>query len=223
MLIPMPALLLDILIILNLLFAFLICLLAFRVKNIQEFTSFPTVVLISIISNMAVTVSATRLILTKGEAFDVKLIGNIFILFANSDFKEIVIQFVILLSLSAIFIFFIFPPLSRLSHDISNEDSDCFISIQSAYEYIEQGFKVFLFIIWVIIIPGTFKNFIIEIESGADAILINIPFSNSITMQDNMKTFVPLAAGLGFFSILHFFLLSLSFYRVSSGNAGLNS
>ena len=73
-LIPTPALLLDILIALNLLFALIILLAALRTKKLTDFPSCPALLLLSTVFGLAVTIDAARFILTKGAAFDGRLI-----------------------------------------------------------------------------------------------------------------------------------------------------
>ena len=74
LIIPVPALLLDILIGLNLIFALLVLLVVLYVKKAKDFSLFPTIVLVSAIYSLLVNISAARLILTKGADFNGVLI-----------------------------------------------------------------------------------------------------------------------------------------------------
>ena len=83
--IPIPALILDILIALNLTISFLILFTVVQSKKPADFSLLPTVILISTIFNLVVNISAARLILTKGSAFNGRLIGLVSSLFTGSD------------------------------------------------------------------------------------------------------------------------------------------
>lgn len=69
-LIPVPALLLDILTGLNLGFALALLFGAFCIKKTARFSSYPTLLLVSVFLNAAISVSAARLILGRGADFD---------------------------------------------------------------------------------------------------------------------------------------------------------
>jgi len=69
MIIPLPTVLLDSLMALNLVFALLTILIVLYTKNVLEFSVFPTVLLIATVYGLALNVSSTRLILSQGEQF----------------------------------------------------------------------------------------------------------------------------------------------------------
>ena len=69
--IPLPAVMLDFLLILNLALSFTILLLTLFTKSVLEFSSFPTVLLITTMFRLGLNISSTRLILTVGSAGDV--------------------------------------------------------------------------------------------------------------------------------------------------------
>ena len=73
---PMPALLVDALIALNLFFALIIFFIAFRSKKIHYFPESPTFVLLPLVFSLILNISAARLILTKGTDFDGWLIRS---------------------------------------------------------------------------------------------------------------------------------------------------
>ncbi|MCL1911199.1 MAG: FHIPEP family type III secretion protein [Leptospirales bacterium] len=75
MLVPIPALLLDILIAVNLISAFAILAVSRRAGKVADFPTCPIWLLLSTAFGMAVNISATRLIFTKGKDFDGRLIG----------------------------------------------------------------------------------------------------------------------------------------------------
>jgi flagellar biosynthesis protein FlhA len=70
MLIPLPALLLDILMSANLVLALLIILTVLYTRQALEFSVFPTLLLVATVFNLALNVSSTRLILVMGSAFN---------------------------------------------------------------------------------------------------------------------------------------------------------
>ena len=69
--IPLPAPVLDFLLIINLALSFTILLLTLFTKSVLEFSSFPTVLLITTMYRLGLNISSTRLILTKGAAGEV--------------------------------------------------------------------------------------------------------------------------------------------------------
>ncbi len=72
--IPVPAVILDALMALNLTLGILIILIVLYTRKATEFSIFPTVLLVSTVFSLALNISSTRLILTKGIRFDGKLI-----------------------------------------------------------------------------------------------------------------------------------------------------
>jgi flagellar biosynthesis protein FlhA len=69
-LIPLPAVLLDVLMALNLVLSLLIILTVLYTKNALEFSVFPTLLLLATIFGLALNVSSTRLILAQGHNFN---------------------------------------------------------------------------------------------------------------------------------------------------------
>jgi flagellar biosynthesis protein FlhA len=74
LIIPLPGLLLDFLLTVNLMLALLTILIALSVKSPVEFSIFPTLLLVTTVFNLALSVTSTKLILSKGMKFDGKLI-----------------------------------------------------------------------------------------------------------------------------------------------------
>jgi flagellar biosynthesis protein FlhA len=72
--VPLPTVLLDALMALNLILSLLILLIVLYTKKATDFSSFPTVLLVSTVFGLALNVSSTRLILTQGKNFDGKMI-----------------------------------------------------------------------------------------------------------------------------------------------------
>ena len=74
LIIPIPTFLLDILIIINLALSIMIILSTLYVKKPSDFSAFPSLILLTTVFGLGLNVSATRLILTLGPAFDGKVI-----------------------------------------------------------------------------------------------------------------------------------------------------
>jgi len=74
LIIPLPTIVLDLLMAMNLMISLLIILLVLYNKDPLEFSLFPTILLISTVFGLALNVSSTRLILGKGEGFDGRIV-----------------------------------------------------------------------------------------------------------------------------------------------------
>ncbi|MDR3337019.1 MAG: flagellar biosynthesis protein FlhA [Treponema sp.] len=74
LIVPLPTIILDMLMALNLVLALLILLRVMYIQKPTDFSSFPTLLLVVTVFGLALNVSSTRLILTKGEAFDGRMI-----------------------------------------------------------------------------------------------------------------------------------------------------
>ncbi len=72
--IPVPTVLLDVLMSLNLALGLLILLLVLSTRRAVDFSIFPTMLLVTTIFGLALNISSTRLILTKGAEFDGRII-----------------------------------------------------------------------------------------------------------------------------------------------------
>ena len=66
--VPLPTMLLDILISINIAFALIVLSMVLRVRDSLEFSAFPSVLLIATLFRLALNVSATRLVLLHGYA-----------------------------------------------------------------------------------------------------------------------------------------------------------
>ncbi|MBC7087486.1 MAG: flagellar biosynthesis protein FlhA [Tissierellales bacterium] len=75
--IPMPAMLLDFLLVSNITIGIIILLLTLSTKNVLEFSTFPTLLLITTLFRLSLNISSTRLILSEGNA------GNVINAFGN--------------------------------------------------------------------------------------------------------------------------------------------
>ena len=74
MIIPIPAVLLDTMMTVNLVFSLLIILTVLYLRHALEFTVFPTILLIMTLFGLALNVSSTRLILSQGSGFGGRIV-----------------------------------------------------------------------------------------------------------------------------------------------------
>ncbi|OHD71580.1 MAG: flagellar biosynthesis protein FlhA [Spirochaetes bacterium RBG_13_68_11] len=74
MIIPLPAVLLDVLMTVNLVLSLLVILMVLYTRHALEFSVFPTLLLVTTVFGLALNVSSTRLILSKGSRFDGRII-----------------------------------------------------------------------------------------------------------------------------------------------------
>lgn len=97
LIIPIPPMLLDFFLLINLAVSFLIILSTLYVKKPSDFSAFPTLILFTTVFGLALNISSTRLILTKGEA------GHIISAFGNFVVSgNLVVGFIIFIILLAI-------------------------------------------------------------------------------------------------------------------------
>jgi len=76
LIIPLPTWILDTLMSMNLMLAIMIILIVLFTNDPLEFSLFPTILLLSTVYGLALNVSSTRLILSRGEDFDGKIIKS---------------------------------------------------------------------------------------------------------------------------------------------------
>ena len=74
LLVPLPAVLLDLFMLLNICLSLLVILIVLHARNTMEFTVFPTLLLLATVFGLALNVSSTRLILAQGAAFDGRIV-----------------------------------------------------------------------------------------------------------------------------------------------------
>ncbi|MDR1144311.1 MAG: flagellar biosynthesis protein FlhA [Spirochaetaceae bacterium] len=103
LIVPMPTVLLDALMAMNLVLALLILLIVLYTKKATDFSSFPTVLLVSTVFGLSLNVSSTRLILTQGAAFNGKMIRAFSSFVVGSGGTEgLVVGFVIFIVIIAV-------------------------------------------------------------------------------------------------------------------------
>jgi flagellar biosynthesis protein FlhA len=103
LIIPLPTILLDALMAMNLVLALLILLIVLYTKKATDFSIFPTVLLVSTVFSLALNVSSTRLILTQGSAFNGRMIRAFSTFVVGSGGTEgLVVGFVIFIVIIAV-------------------------------------------------------------------------------------------------------------------------
>lgn len=103
LIIPLPTVILDLLMAVNLMLSLLIILLVLYNKDPLEFSLFPTVLLISTVFGLALNVSSTRLILGEGEQFNGQIIKAFATFVVGTEGTQgLVIGFIIFIILVAV-------------------------------------------------------------------------------------------------------------------------
>ncbi len=115
--IPLPGFVLDVLIAFSLLFGILILLTSLSITNPSDFSSFPTLLLVTTIYRIAINISTTRLILTKGSSADSALINafGTFVIGGGGSTFSIIIGIIIFLILTLVQIIVITKGATRVS------------------------------------------------------------------------------------------------------------
>ena len=116
MIIPIPAILLDTLIALNVIFSLLVLLIVLYSRNPTEFSLFPTILLVATVFGLALNVSSTRLILRDGENFDGRMIRAFSSFVVGSSGNEgLVVGFIIFIIIIAVQVIVITKGATRIS------------------------------------------------------------------------------------------------------------
>lgn len=100
---PLPSVILDVLITINLVISLLIILIVLYSKRSLDFSVFPTLLLVMTIFGLVLNISSTRLILTKGISFDGQMIRafGTFVV-GSSGIQGLVIGFIIFIIIIAV-------------------------------------------------------------------------------------------------------------------------
>ena len=187
---PIPAPVLDILIAMNLVFAAVILTAAICVKKVTKFPLYPMVILVLTLFNLAVNISATRLILIKGADFDGRLIRFASSWIADSGgIVPLVVGFVIFIAVLAIRILLITKEATRVSEVAARFTLDS--------------------------MPG--KQMAIDVELSVVTILAGIIIHRLFfdgpgewQLMDAVMIYVPLAIGNGLVFMIPAFLLCMA-------------
>ncbi|MCQ2981306.1 MAG: flagellar biosynthesis protein FlhA [Treponemataceae bacterium] len=133
--IPLPTVLLDVLMATNVLLSLLILLIVVYSPRAIDFSSFPTVLLISTVFGLGLNVSSTRLILTKGLKFDGQMVRafSSFVIGAGGT-EGILIGFVIFIIIIAVQTFVITKGATRVAEVAARFTLDAMPMKQAAIE-----------------------------------------------------------------------------------------
>ena len=135
MVIPLPMVLLDTLMAMNLILALLILLLVLYTKSATDFSSFPTSLLVFTVFGLAINVSSTRLILTRGENFDGRMIKAFSSFVVGTTGTEgLVVGFVIFIVIIAVQVVVITKGATRISEVAARFALDALPGKQMAIE-----------------------------------------------------------------------------------------
>ena len=117
LIIPLPTVLLDLLMAVNLVLNLLILLIVLYTRRAIDFSVFPTLLLVSTVFGLGLNVSSTRLILTQGMKFNGKMVRafSTFVIGNKEGSEGLVIGFVIFIILIAVQAFVITKGSSRVA------------------------------------------------------------------------------------------------------------
>ncbi|MCL2128624.1 MAG: flagellar biosynthesis protein FlhA [Treponema sp.] len=114
--IPLPTVLLDTLMAFNVILSLMVLLIVLYAQRPTEFSLFPTILLITTVFGLALNVSSTRLILSKGEKFDGRMIRAFSTFVVGSGGNEgIVVGFIIFIIIIAVQVVVITKGATRIS------------------------------------------------------------------------------------------------------------
>ncbi len=103
LLIPLPTVILDLLMSMNLVLAVMIILVTLYTRRALDFSIFPTLLLVTTLFSLALNVSSTRLILTKGSLFNGKIVtGFATFVVGTTGTEGLVVGFIIFIILIAV-------------------------------------------------------------------------------------------------------------------------
>ena len=209
--IPLPTVLLDFFMALNLTFSLVVLLIVLFTARATDFSVFPSLLLLSTIFGLVLNVSSTRLILSKGEAFDGAMIRafSSFVI-GSTGSQGLVIGFVIFIILIAVQAFVI--PTKSMSIDaeynagiITDEEArqkkaqlqredDFYGAMDGANQFVSGNVKVGIFITVINVIAGLIIGMVFRRE----------PFSNAL------RTYTTLTIGDGLLAQLPSLFLSVA-------------
>ncbi|MCL2066896.1 MAG: flagellar biosynthesis protein FlhA [Treponema sp.] len=135
---PLHTIILDALIAVNLIFSLLVLLIVLYTQKPTEFSLFPTILLVATVFSLALNVSSTRLILTKGGRFDGRMIRSFSSFVVGSGGSEgIVIGFIIFIIIIAVQVVVITKGATRVSEVAARFTLDSmqvkFMAIETEY------------------------------------------------------------------------------------------
>jgi flagellar biosynthesis protein FlhA len=133
--VPLPTIILDAFMAMNLIFALIVLLLVLYNKKAVEFSLFPFVLLVATVFGLVLNISSTRLILTKGAAFDGRMIRAFSSFVVGSGGSEgLVVGFIIFIIIIAVQAVVITKGASRVSEVAARFTLDALPGKQMAVE-----------------------------------------------------------------------------------------
>ena len=135
LIIPLPTFLLDLLMVMNIMLSLMIILIVMYNRDPLDFSVFPTMLLVSTVFSLALNVSSTRLILTKGEMFDGKIVRAFSTFVVGSTGREgLVVGAIIFIIIVAVQFMVITKGASRVSEVAARFALDAMPGKQMAIE-----------------------------------------------------------------------------------------
>ncbi|MDA3957836.1 flagellar biosynthesis protein FlhA [Oceanispirochaeta sp.] len=135
LIIPLPTIILDTLMVVNLLLSVMIILIVLYNKDPLDFSVFPTMLLITTVFSLSLNVSSTRLILTKGELFDGRIVKAFATFVVGSEGQEgLVVGLIIFIIIVAVQFMVITKGSSRVSEVAARFALDAMPGKQMAIE-----------------------------------------------------------------------------------------
>jgi len=209
-LVPLPALLLDIFILLNFIHALMFMFIGIYSVNIMNSTLFPMSLLIHTIFNLALNISITRLILTRGSEFNDWLIRGLSLLFDDLEKGRIIIGLIILILIIVLNKIMINKSCSHIS-----KTAECFTINKEdslAKNEEEQKGKIF-----IETLNGTskfvsgYENIrILIITLNFLYVILSSIFNNDESTKDMINIYFPVIISSGILCIIPTFLISLT-------------
>lgn len=136
LIIPLPTPVLDLLMACNVLLALLMLLIVIYTRKAVDFSSFPTMLLVSTVFSLGLNVSSTRLILSKGLKFNGKMVGAFanFVVGGDGGTESLLIGFVIFIIIIAVQTFVITKGATRVAEVAARFTLDAMPMKQAAVE-----------------------------------------------------------------------------------------
>ncbi|MDR0525585.1 MAG: flagellar biosynthesis protein FlhA [Spirochaetaceae bacterium] len=133
--VPLPTILLDTFMALNLVFSLLILLIVLYTQKATDFSLFPTVLLVATVFGLALNICSTRLILSRGAAFDGRMVRAFSTFVVGSGGTEgIVVGFIIFIVIIAVQVVVITKGATRVSEVAARFALDALPGKQMAIE-----------------------------------------------------------------------------------------
>ncbi|GHT97894.1 hypothetical protein FACS1894142_3440 [Spirochaetia bacterium] len=202
---PLPMIVLDALLAINLILSLFILLSAVNTKKATDFSSLPIMLITVTVFSQAINVASTRLILTKGAAFDSKMIHFFSFFAADTDGTTgLVVGFIILIAVIFAQVVLITKVAARkLMGTITEEEAIARnIIIQKEADFLRE-------------MGGAGKFIVGNVKNGIFLTMVNIVGGTIVgsklhgeTIEKAIRIYIPFAIGDGLIFLLSAFLLS---------------